>query len=162
MAALQHDAADDSVTGLLFDHVVLGRCHWTVVADSLEPILGEVAAVAEEADWVAVADHVLDPEAPIADPRGSRRSETGTGFDVALIRGFLRAVTEEPLVAERLSCRPDLWSPAAGPVLRATVVEAEVRGALRSGTDEDWNLIAGQLIAEARDVTGPAAKGATD
>ncbi len=160
MAALAHDAADDAVTELLFDHVVRGRCHWTVVANSLEPILGEVAAVAEEADWIAVADHVLDPEAPAADPQGSRRSETGTVFDVALIRGFLGAVAEEPLVAERLSCRPDFWSPGAGPALRAAVVKEEVRGALRSGTDEDWNMIAGQLIAEARDVTGPAAEGA--
>lgn len=160
MAALQHDAADDAVTELLFEHVVRGRYHWTVVANSLAPILGKVAAVAEEVDWVAVADHVLDPEAPPADPPGSRRSETGTDFDVALIRGFLRAVAEEPLVAERLACRAELWAPGATAALRAAVVEEEVRGALRAGTDEDWNMIAGQLIDEARDVTGPAAGGA--
>lgn len=162
MAALRHDATDDAVTGLLFEHVVRGRCHRTVVANSLEPILGDVAAAAEDADWTAVLDHVLDPEAPVADPQGSRRSETGTVFDVSLIRKFLRAVAEDPLVAERLSCRPDLWSPSAGPTLRAGVVQEEVRDALRSGTGEDWNMIAGQLIAEARAVTGPAAKGAVD
>lgn len=162
IAALQHDAADEAVTELLFEHVVRGRHHRTVVANSLEPILGEVVAVAEEADWIAVADHVLDPEAPVADPQGSRHSKTGTEFDVALIRGFLRAVAEEPLLAERLSCRPDLWSSGADPALRAAVVEEEVRGTLRSGTEEDWNTIAGQLIAEAREVTGPAAKGARD
>jgi hypothetical protein len=162
LAALQHDAADDAVTELLFEHVVLGRYDWIVVANSLEPILGEVVAVATWSDWVAVAERVLDPEAHVTDPQASRRSETGTAFDVALIRGFLRAVAEEPLVAERLSCQPDLWSPAAGPDLRAAVLKEEVRGVLRSGTDEDWNMIAGQLIREARDVTGPAAKGAMD
>jgi hypothetical protein len=40
---------------------------------------------------------------------------------------------------------------------RTGAVRGEVTGALRSGTEEDRNIIAGQLIAEAREVTGPAA-----
>lgn len=162
LAALQHDAVDDAVTELLFEHVVRGRYHWTVVAGSLAPILHEVVGVADETDWVAVADHVLDPEVPVSDPPGSRCSEEGTDFEVGLIRGFLRAVCEEPLVAERLACRAELWSPRATAVLRAAVVEEEVRRALCSGTEEDWNMIAGQLIREARDVTGPAIERARD
>lgn len=162
MAALQHDAADDAVTGLLFEHVVQGRYHWTVVANSLAPILSEVTAVADEADWIAVADHVLDPEAPVEDPQGSRRSEQGTDFTLALIRGFLRAVCEDPLVGERLGRRPEIGRRSFDPAFRAGALKEEVLDAFRSGTEEAWNTIAGQLIAEARDVTGPAAKGARD
>jgi hypothetical protein len=162
MAALQHDAADDAVTGLLFEHVVLGRHHWTVVANSLAPILSEVTAVAEEADWIAVADHVLDPEAPVADPQGSRRSEQGTDFTVALIRGFLRAACEDPLVGERLARRPEIGRRGFDPTFRAGALKEEVLDAFRTGNEEDWNLIARQLIAEARDVTGPAAEGERD
>src|ERR1700744_2652659 len=42
LPALAHDAVDEAVTELLFDHVVRGRYHWTVVASSLAPILSEV------------------------------------------------------------------------------------------------------------------------
>lgn len=117
-AALRHDAADDAVTELLFEHVVLGRYHRTVVADSLAPILGEVIEVADETDWAAVADHVLDPEAPVSDPPGSRCSEQGTDFTVALIREFLRAACKDPLVGERLGRRPGMERRGLDPALR--------------------------------------------
>jgi hypothetical protein len=159
LSALAHDAADEAVTELLFDHVVRGRYHWTVVAGSLAPILSEVTAVADEADWIAVADHLLDPEVPVTDPPGSRRSEQGTDFSIDLIRGFLRAACEDPLVAERIERRPEIGRRGFDPALRGGVLREEVLDAFRSGTDEDWNMIAGQLIAEAREVTGPAAKG---
>lgn len=159
MTALSHDAADEAVTELLFDHVVRGRDHWTVVASSLAPILTEVAMVADEADWVAVADHLLDPDAPVVDPGGSRRSEQGTDFPVALIRAFLRAACHDPLVAGRIERRPEIGRRGFDPALRAEVLKEEVLHAFRSGTEEDWNMIAGQLIAEAREVTGPSAKG---
>lgn len=42
------------------------------------------------------------------------------------------------------------------------MLKEEVLAAFRSGTDADWKMIAGQLIGEARDVTGPAAGGAED
>jgi hypothetical protein len=159
MSALAHDPADEAVTELLFDHVVRGRDHWTVIAGSLAPILSEVAMVADEGDWIAVADHLLDPEAPITDPPGSRRSEQGTDFPVALIRGFLRAACHDPLAAERIGRRPEIGRSGFDPALRAGVLKEEVLDAFRSGTEEDCNMIAGQLIAEAREVTGPAAKG---
>jgi hypothetical protein len=159
MTALAHDAADEAVTELLFDHVVRGRDHWTVVAGSLAPILSEVAMVADEADWIAVADHLLDPDAPVVDPAGSRRSEQGTDFPVALIRGFLRAACHDPLVAGRIDRRGAIGRRGFDPAYRAGMLKGEVLDAFRSGTEEDWNMIAGQLIAEAREVTGPAAKG---
>ena len=158
MTALAHDAADEAVTELLFDHVVRGRDHWTVVAGSLAPILSEVAMVADEADWIAVADHLLDPDAPAVDPAGSRRSQQGTDFPIALIR-VPSGGLPHPLVAGRIDRRPEIGRRGFDPALRAGMLKEEVFGAFRSGTEEDWNIIAGQLIAEAREVTGPAAKG---
>jgi hypothetical protein len=159
MAALAHDAIDEAVNELLFDHVVVGKYHWTVVATSLAPILSEATGVADETDWVAAADHVLDPEAEATDPEGLRRSEQGTDFGIALIRGFLRALADDPLVRERLLRRPEVGRRACFSVYRAGVVKEEILDAFRSATEEDWNIVAGQLIAEARDVTGSAAKG---
>lgn len=158
MTALGHDAVDDAVTELLFDHVVLGRYHWTVVATSLAPILSEVTEVADETDWAATADHVLDPEAPVTDPHGSRRSEQGTDFTVTLIRGFLRTLAGDPLLRARLRRRPEIERRGFDPEFRGGVLKEEMLDALRSGTEEDWNIAAGQLIAEAREVTGPGAK----
>jgi hypothetical protein len=162
MTALGHDAADDAVTELLFEHVVLGRYHWTVVANSLAPILSEVTEVADESDWAAVGDHVLDPDLPASDPTGSRHSEQGTDFTVALIRGFLRALSDDPLVRARLRNRPEIVRRGFDPAYRGGALKEEILDALRSGTEEDWNIVAGQLIAEARDVTGPGAKGGKD
>jgi hypothetical protein len=147
------------VTELLFDHLVRGRHHWTVVAGSSAPILSEMIGVADEADWAAVADHLLDPEAPVSDPLGSRRSERGTDFPIHLIRGFLRAACEDRLVAERIERRPEIGRRGFDPALRGGVLKEQVLDAFRSGIGEDWNLIAGQLIAEAHEVTGPTAKG---
>lgn len=159
LAALTHGAVDDAVTELLFEHVVVGRYHRTVVAASLAPILSEVTQVADDADWAAAADHVLDPEAPVADPQDSRRSEQGADFTVALIRGFLRALADDPLMRERLRRRPEIGGRGFPPKYRGRALREETLDALRSGTDEDWRIVAGQLIAEARDVIGPAAKG---
>jgi hypothetical protein len=158
ITALGHDAVDEAVTKLLFDHVVLGRYHWTAVANSLAPIISEVTEVADETDWAA-ADHLLDPDAQASDPHGSRRSEQGTDFTIALIRGFLRALADDPLVRERLVGRPGIQRRGFDPELRGGVLKEETLDALRSGTEEDWNIVAGQLIAEVRDVTGPGPKG---
>jgi hypothetical protein len=162
LTAIAHDAVDDAVTELLFEHVVLGSYHWTVVASSLAPILSEATGVADESDWIAAADHVLDPDAPPADPAGSRRSEQGTDFTVALIRDFLRALSDDPLVRERIRHRPEIRRRGFDPAYRGGALKEEILGALRSGTAEDWRIVAGQLIAEAREVTGPGAKGGID
>jgi hypothetical protein len=162
MAALQHDAVDGAVTELLFEHVVQGLYDHAVVVDSLPPLLQEMVDVPREADWDAIAGYLVDPEAPIEDPRGEVRSEQGNVFTVALIRGFLRNVVDEPLVADRLRSIPELRRYSEDLGWRRATIKEEVADALRSGTDEDWNIIAGLLIAEAREVTGPAANGGTD
>ena len=157
--ALGHDAVDDAVTELLFEHVVEGRYHWTVVANSLAPLLSEVTQVAADADWIAAADHLLDPEAPVSDPQGSRHSEQENDFTIGLIREFLRALATDPFMGGRLGRRPEIGRRGFDPAYRAGALKEEMLDALRSATEEDWNIVAGQLIAEAREVTGPAAKG---
>jgi hypothetical protein len=162
LAALQHDAVDGAVTELLFEHVVQGLHDRAVVADSLPPLLEELAEVPGEDDWKATALHISDPDESVIDPADSVRSAQGNVFAVGLIRGFLRAVVDEPYFAERLRARPEIVARGEHLASRSAAIEEEVGEALRSGTEEDWNIIAGQLIREARDVTGPAAEGARD
>jgi hypothetical protein len=77
-AALSVDAVQDRVNELLFEHVVGGRYHPSVVADSLRPIIHELLDTMTRTDWQIVADEliadaraVLRPpeEAPSGGPR---------------------------------------------------------------------------------------------
>lgn len=70
-AGLEHDAVADHVHELLFEHVVAGRYHPTVVAASLRPILVDVLDAASESDWRQIAN------ALIADARETLEGEPG-------------------------------------------------------------------------------------
>lgn len=56
---LADDAVADQVNDLLFDHVVLGRLHPSVVAASLLGPIEELLQVASAEDWQAVADDLI-------------------------------------------------------------------------------------------------------
>lgn len=56
---LADDAVADQVNDLLFDHVVLGRLHPSVVAASLIGPIRELLEVATAEDWQAVADDLI-------------------------------------------------------------------------------------------------------
>lgn len=56
---LADDAVADQVNDLLFDHVVLGRLHPSVVAASLSGPIEELLQVATAEDWQAVADDLI-------------------------------------------------------------------------------------------------------
>jgi hypothetical protein len=58
-AALGHDAAADAADELIFDHVVVGRFHSSLVAESLRPIIDEILEAATREDWQAVADRLI-------------------------------------------------------------------------------------------------------
>lgn len=58
-AALSHDAAADAADELIFDHVVAGRFHSSLVAESLRPIIDEILEAATREDWQAVADRLI-------------------------------------------------------------------------------------------------------
>jgi hypothetical protein len=56
---LEEDAVADPVNDLLFDHIVAGRFHPSVVAESLPGYINEVLNVATREDWQAVADELI-------------------------------------------------------------------------------------------------------
>lgn len=57
--ALEDDAVADPVNDLLFDHVVAGRYHPSVVAESLPGYINEILGAATREDWQALADELI-------------------------------------------------------------------------------------------------------
>lgn len=57
--ALADDAVADSVNDLLFEHVVAGRYHPSVVAESLPSYINEILGAATREDWQVVADELI-------------------------------------------------------------------------------------------------------
>jgi hypothetical protein len=56
---LEDDAVADPVNDLLFEHVVAGRFHRSVVAENLPTYIDEVLRAATSQDWQAVADELI-------------------------------------------------------------------------------------------------------
>jgi hypothetical protein len=119
LMALGHDAVIDRVNDLLFEHVMEGKYHPSVVAASLEPIIDEVLGVAtfEDWDWAARAltadacealgvEHPLNrtPEAqPPQTPTETRRSLRG--LDPGELREKLAEIYTHDPVSPRAACR---------------------------------------------------------
>jgi hypothetical protein len=57
--ALEDDAVADPVNDLLFEHVVAGRFHSSVVAETLPSYIHEILNTATREDWQAVADELI-------------------------------------------------------------------------------------------------------
>lgn len=57
--ALEDDAVADAVNDLLFAHVVAGRFHLSVVAETLPSYIEELLGTARREDWQAVADELI-------------------------------------------------------------------------------------------------------
>jgi hypothetical protein len=56
---LADDAVADKVDELLFEHMVAGCYHPSVVAESLPGFLNDIIASAEMRDWQAIADELI-------------------------------------------------------------------------------------------------------
>jgi hypothetical protein len=56
---LEDDAVADRVNDLLFEHVVAGRFHPSVVAETLPGYIAELIHAAKPEDWQAVADQLI-------------------------------------------------------------------------------------------------------
>lgn len=56
---LADDAVADEVANLLFEHVVAGRLHPSVVAATLPGYINEILEAATREDWQAVADELI-------------------------------------------------------------------------------------------------------
>ena len=57
--ALEDDAVADPVNELLFEYVVVGHLHSSVVAETLPSYISEILATATREDWQAVADELI-------------------------------------------------------------------------------------------------------
>jgi hypothetical protein len=57
--ALQHDAVNDAVTEMLYDQVVCGRYHPSVIVESLRPLIDDVLNTATAHDWQRIADDLI-------------------------------------------------------------------------------------------------------
>jgi hypothetical protein len=161
--ALSHDAIDDAVTEMLFEHIVEGRYHPSVIASSLPLRIEEILGVTTAEDWQVLAEALII-EGPGADGQiiregaagQARVSEQGTQFDVGLIRDFLWTALTDPVAEARLG---DLRSRLKGghpahPSLTGQALKQIVDDAVHAGSEEDWSVITGQLIADARGVNG--------
>ncbi|MGH3260537.1 MAG: hypothetical protein ACRDNS_00935, partial [Trebonia sp.] len=60
----------DEVNDLLIEHVVKGRFHPSVVADSLRPIIDELLNTMTRADWQLVADQLINDARQVLRSRG--------------------------------------------------------------------------------------------
>jgi hypothetical protein len=72
LAALSHDAVTDAVDAMLFEHVIEGRFHPSVITENLRPLITEVLDVAELEDWQYVSDKL------IAEAREALTGDTGS------------------------------------------------------------------------------------
>lgn len=96
-------------------------------------------------------------ETPTADPE--RRTVSGDGIDAALLRGFLRrALADEALVDP---VNDLLLDHVVGGRFHRSVLAGElsrqIGEVLEAATAEDWQAVADDLIAEARELEGATA-----
>jgi hypothetical protein len=94
------------------------------------------------------------PDRRVLDPQ--RQTERGNRIDVALLRAFLKRTLEDDAIADAVN---DLLFEhiVAGRYHRSVVAEnlpAYIDEVLRAATPSDWQAVADELIAEAREVNG--------
>ncbi|MGC1852402.1 MAG: hypothetical protein WA687_08190 [Solirubrobacterales bacterium] len=169
LRALHHDAVEDAVTEVLFEHVVGGRYERSEIVALLRLKIQDVLHAATGEDWKAIAeayaanDGDLDPAEIGASGAGRAHEFDGTRFDVGLIREFLATVLADPASADRLAEAP---ARAGGPEASTSVIAEELRaaaaGVLRAASEEDWNAVTDQLISQAREIEGEGRLGFYD
>ena len=99
---------------------------------------------------------VLGRKAPVEPAASQRRTERGNVIAIALIRGFLKRALEDEAVADPVSDL--LFEHVVAGRLHPSVVAESLPGyineILETATREDWQAVADELIAEAREIDG--------
>jgi hypothetical protein len=157
--ALGHDAVEDAVTELLFEHVVGGRHERAEVAGLLRLRIQDALHATTGEDWQAIAENFvandgdLDPAA-LGETGGGRVHEfDGTTFDVGLVREFLAMLLADPASADRVAEAVERAGGIEAPPSRiARELRSAVAGFLLAPSAEDWAAVADQLIAQAREI----------
>lgn len=85
-----------------------------------------------------------------------RRTELGNMIDEALIRGFLKRVLEDDAVAEPVNelLFEHVVAGRLHPSVVAETLPSFIHEILNTATREDWQAVADELIAEAREING--------
>jgi hypothetical protein len=167
--ALNHDAVEDAVTELLFEHVVGGRYDRSAAAALLRLRIQDALHAATGEDWQAIAeayaadDGDLDPAALGETGGGHVHEFDGTSFDVGLVREFLAMLLADPATADRVAEAVERAGGIATPASRiARELRSAVAAFLIAPSAEDWTAVADQLIAQAREIDGEGRLGFYD
>lgn len=159
LRALSHDAVEDAVTELLFEHVVGGRYERSDVAALLRLRAQDPLHAATGEDWEAIADAYaanggdLDPVALGETGSGRVHEFDGSRFDVGLMREFLATLLADPASADRIAeATAGAGGHEAPPSVIARGLRTAVAGILLAPSKEDWGAVADQLIAQAREI----------
>lgn len=147
------------MTELLFEHVVGGRYERSEVAALLGLKIQDARHAATGSDWEALAEaHIatdgdLDPAALRETGAGRVHEFDGTRFDVGLLRDFLATVLLDPVSAPRVAeTTARAGGPGAPPSVLAEALRSAAAGVLRAASEEDWNAVTDQLVAQAREI----------
>lgn len=96
------------------------------------------------------------PTPPPAQAREERETEQGNRIDVAMLRGFLKRALEDDAVADPVN--ELLFECVVVGHLHSSVIAetlpSYISEILGAATREDWQAVADELIAEAREVDG--------
>jgi hypothetical protein len=155
LRALSHDAVEDGVTELLFEHVVVGRYERSDVAALLRLRIQDPLHASVGEDWEAIADAYaasdgdLDPVALGETGSGRVHEFDGTRFDVGVLREFLATLLAHPVGADRIVATAGHEAP---PAVSARELRLAAAGVLLAPSQEDWGAVADQLIAQAREI----------
>lgn len=167
--ALGHDAVEDAVTELLFEHVVGGRHERSEVAALLRLRLQDALHVAIGEDWQALAeayaadDGDLDPIALGETGAGRVHEFDGTRFDVGLVREFLATLLADPASADPVAEAIDRAGGLEAPAQKvAEALRSAATAVLRSASEEDWAAVTDELVAQARAIEGEGRLGFYD
>jgi hypothetical protein len=159
LRALNHDAVEDAVTELLFEHVVGGRHDRSGVAGLLRLKIQDALNAATSADLEAIAeayvagDGDLDPAALREGGAGRVHEFDGTQFDVGLVRDFLATVLIDSASADRVAeATAQTSGQEAPPAVIAEGLRSAAAGTLHAASEGDWNAVTEELIAQAREV----------
>lgn len=155
--AIKHDAVADEVIEIQQAHAG-GHCTRAELAAAVRLKVQHVLRAATGEDWMAVTEAYiangdrLDRTALLESGASRVHEFDGARIDVGLVRDFLAMVVTDPAAADRLAevgqAALSQTTTRNAEAMRRAVAEIFAREV----TEDDWNEIAGRLIADPLDM----------
>lgn len=167
LRTLSHDAVADEVIEIQVAHVLGGTSDRTEIAAAARLRIQDVLHAATSEDWLVIAEAYvasgdrLDRSALRISAEGQVHEFDGTLIEVGLVRDFLAMVVTDPVAADRLAAVGQA-GPSQETSKNAEVIRQAVTTMFREVSEDDWNEIAGQLIADALDMDAAGRLGFCD